>query len=251
MRFGSFISLLLLLTAGTLLAQTGTAHLPTGAAPFVGRVVYSVAAEGTDTAQLELFRAFSASSYTLVYGTNGRIRMTESGGATGLDILIDLKRKRYFQLRGFERTAYVLKRTDYEGKFPPLLLDPQNERDTIDGYPCLKYKVLNSIFVRRGATAYIWVQDSITLPMERGEYTGHEGFRAFFPLPCVLGVQSGTVMRLVVQEGGVVVTYTASVTPGPIPEETFAVPSGYTVRNEMTGKEKPAKGKPAKGKPRK
>lgn len=244
MRFGSFIPLLLLLSAGTLAAQMSAVQTRSGAAPFVGRVVYSVAAEGSDTAQLELFRAFSASAYTLVYGTKGRIRMTESGGATGLDLLVDLKRKRYYQLRGAERTAYVLKRTDYEGKFPQLLLDPQNERDTIDGYPCMKYRVLNSIFVRRGATAYIWVQDSITLPMERGEYIGHEGFRAFFPLPCVLGVQSGTVMRLAVQEGGVVVTYTASVTPGTIPDETFAVPSGYRVQNDMAGK--PEKRKPRK-----
>lgn len=198
---------------------------------FHGGVLYTITSQGdSSSTEMQLFQALAPVEHTVVFGSGRRIRLRDREGISGTNMIIDLDSNRYYQLDEDEHKALVLTRADYEGYFLPTVLEPMEESEKIDGYPSRKYRIVSSQFVRRGAVGYAWVTDRVRLLRERGDYN-HEasGFRGLFPLPMVLGVEEGTVMKLVITEDGVTVTYTADLQSGNPDDEVFTVPQGYEV----------------------
>lgn len=197
---------------------------------FRGTVTYTITSRG-DSADpdMQMFEAFAPVSQRVIFASRGRIRFTENGGLNGgSDVIIDRPNDRHYNLNAEDSIARKLVRTDYEEYFAPTELEPMQETETIDGYTCRKYRIVSSPFVRRGATGHLWLTDEVLLPKERGDYNHEEsGFRALLPLPMVLGITSGTVMKLVVTEQGVEVTYIADLEPGEPADDLFMIPAGY------------------------
>lgn len=197
---------------------------------FRGTVVYTAGSRAdSGSPENALFQAFAPVTQRVIFGSRGRIRLTEDDGAY-TDVIIDLPNDRHYRLNREDSTAQKLVRTDYEEYFPPTVLEPIDGTEIISGHRARKYRVVSSQFVRRGAAAYLWVADDVRLVRERGDYNhGESGFRALFPLPMVLWVAEGTVMKAEITEQEVTVTYTAELQPGEPADEIFAIPAGYRV----------------------
>ena len=221
MRFLPMLSLLLFPAAAAFAQQDDIA-------PFRGTVTYTLSSHADSGSEAhELFKAFAPVVQRVVFGSDGRIRLTEDDGAY-TDVIIDLPGDRHYRLNHDDSVAQKLVRTDYEEYFAPTVLEPVEGSEMIDGHPTKRYRIVSSQFVRRGAVGYVWVADDVRLPRERGDYNHEEsGFRALLPLPIVLGVQEGTVMKAEVTEQGVTVIYTADLEPGEPADELFAIPAGY------------------------
>lgn len=198
---------------------------------FRGTVLYTVTSRGdSSNPNMQLFQAFAPVAHTITFGSGRRIRLRDTEGISGTNMIVDLNRRLYYQLDEEERKALVLTRADYEGYFLPTVLEPMEEIEVIDGYPSRKYRIISSQFMRRGTVGYAWVTDSVRLLRERGDYNHEEsGFRGLFPLPMVLGVEEGTIMKLEMTENDVTATYTTDLQPGDPEDDVFAIPEGYEV----------------------
>lgn len=215
---------LLLLSAFVAAAQPADTTL------FRGTVVYT-AESRADSGSLAnaLFQAFAPTVQRVAFGSRGRIRLTEDDGSY-TDVIIDLPNDRHYRLNHEDSVAQKLVRTDYEEYFSPTVLETADGEEIISGHRALKYRVVSSQFVRRGAIAHVWVARDVRLVRERGDYNHEEsGFRALFPLPMVLGVTEGMVMKAEITEQEVTVTYTAQLQPGEPADEIFVIPAGYRV----------------------
>lgn len=223
MRFLSIIPLLFL-PAVAAIAQ------PDDTLTFHGTAIYTLTSHALPGSEAhELFKAFAPTAQKVVFGSNGRLRLTEDDGAS-TDVIIDLPNDIHYRLNHDDSLAQKLVRTDYEAYFSPTVLEPVEGEEIISGHRARKYRVVSSQFVRRGAAAYVWVADDVRLVRERGDYNHEEsGFRALFPLPMVLGVSEGTVMKAEITEQEVTVIYTAELQPGEPADEIFMIPAGYRV----------------------
>ncbi len=213
-----------------LLSASVAAAQPADTAFFRGTVVYT-AQSRADSGSLgnALFQAFAPAVQRVAFGSRGRIRLTDDDGSY-TDVIIDLPNDRHYRLSHEDSSARKLARTDYEAYFSPTVLEAMEGDEIISGHRARKYRVVSSQFVRRGAVAYVWVADDVRLVRERGDYNHEEsGFRALFPLPMVLGVTEGAVMKAEITEQEVTVTYTAELQPGEPADEMFTIPAGYRV----------------------
>ncbi|HVZ38587.1 MAG TPA: hypothetical protein VHI13_04875 [Candidatus Kapabacteria bacterium] len=212
------------------LAQTGRPADPRHRM-FSGRITYQVTSESPDSSMLELFRSFAPDRYVVLYDSTGRVRVTEEGANARVDMIVDRNHSRYLQVERSEKLAYILTRNSVDSGLAPTQLRESGVTDTINGVPCRRYLVLASPFIRKNAIAYVWINDSVRVPMERAEFDNDEsGFRGFFPLPLVIGGANGLVMKLAVTERYVTSSYTATLEPGPVPGEAFSIPADYAVR---------------------
>lgn len=223
--------LVLLSLASTARAQQEDDTLHADTSYFRGTVLYTVTSRGDSSDMgMQMFQAFAPAGHTMIFGSGRRIRLRDKEGLSGTNMIVDLDRQRYYQLDDDERKALVLTRADYEGYFSPTVLEPTEETETIDGYPSRKYRIVSSQFMRYGTEGYAWVTEGVRLLRERGDYN-HEGsgFRGLFPLPMVLGVEEGTIMKLEMTESGVTATYITDLQPGEPDDDVFAIPEGYEV----------------------
>jgi|GEM_PF-3172425 len=223
MKFVVVIALLAVITV-----LSGGRSIAADTTYFRGTVVYTITSRGDSSdPDMQLFTAFAPISHTVIFGSGRRIRLRDQEGLGGANMIVDLENDIHYQLRDEDRIALKLTRVDYDAFFAPTVLEPMEDTETIDGYLCRKCRIASSPFIRPGAVGYVWVTDQVHLLRERGEYNHEHGFRGLFPLPMVLGVREGTVMKLEVTEQGVTATYTADLEAGEPAEDIFAIPAGY------------------------
>ncbi len=200
-------------------------------------ITYDISCTGSNSTGVELFKASSPVKVNISYSGN-LFRMLEEGGTSGY-VLADFDKKEAYLLDTLNRTATKATYTDIEEsmqdenmqKMMPYHYRPQlketSETEIICGYNCRKYKVLKSGFVRAYAKADVWITDKLLLkPMRYDFQTDYK--RILNPLPLQLGVDKGTVMKAVVDENDVIVTYKVTSSSTEMPDETlFVVPEDY------------------------
>ncbi|MBX7225782.1 MAG: DUF4412 domain-containing protein [Chitinophagales bacterium] len=193
---------------------------------------------GTSIPEMQqLVKNFAQNQITLIIKDDWYMK-TETSGQNQGTVLVDNKNKNAYII--YDKTQEVEKATYWtvdgvEGNvdaFIPdsrkTLLNSSNERDTILGYPCIKYEVVKSSYKSPTVSSmYIWVTDSIEIPQTRYEISSKT--KVVSPIiPEAIPV-SGVVLKLAATENNITLTYTAtSLSTKPIVEETFNIPEAYT-----------------------
>ena len=204
-----------------------------------GTVVFTAKAtgkkEGTDLFKL-------AANKIIVYWGNGKYRQDELNGLSEGSVLYNLKtRKSYYLLhkkkQAIKATVNDLSKMDAKvKKFLPHLfyykLEPTGEKEKILGHLTTVYKLLKSNFVRKGAKAKVWIADDINFPHTQYDFQT-EWRRMIAPLPLSFGIKEGAVLKAVVVENGVTVTYqVVSIAEDIINDKVFEIPKGYNITKE-------------------
>jgi len=205
-------------------------------APYAS-VIYDITCEGKNNTGVELFRAFSPEKVRVCYSDNLFI-MNEEGGTLGY-VIADFDKKEAFMIDTINKKATKAIYTDVEetmrdenmqkllpNHYRPKLRET-SDKEVILGYNCKKYEVLKSGFIRAYAKAEIWVTEELLLKPMRYDFQT-DSKRIMTPLPLQLGVEKGTVMKAVVDENDVVVTFFITSLSLEKPDDALlSIPVGY------------------------
>jgi hypothetical protein len=181
-----------------------------------GKITYEIKFEGSDSQTINLTKNYLPYN-VIIYFDNEKFRMTEKGG-TNADIIANTKQKKAFLLNADAKIVDTVSINDLNEsmkdknmqKLLPFHYRPLLEKiDTIDiisGYKCRLYEVKKSGFIKPEAKAKVWITKKIIIPQMRYEFQ-NDNFRDFSPLPLQLGVKDGTIIKMIIEEKGVKVTY--------------------------------------------
>ncbi len=212
---------------------------PVAASPY-GSITYEVSCTGSNKDGVDLFNAYSPVVISIYY-SGDKFRMIEKEG-TAANIIADSNHV-YF-LDSLKKTAIKGACADMEKtmqdermrKFMPTyyraVIEKTTETCNICGFKCKKYKVPKSGFIKAYATAVAWITNDITLKQMRFDFQT-EYKRILTPLPLQIGIDSGTVLKMEVNENNVIVTYTAvSVSKDKPDDNLFVLPEKYQIIKE-------------------
>jgi hypothetical protein len=204
-----------------------------------GSIIYEITCTGSNTQGVDVFKAFSPTIVSLYYSSD-TFRMIEKGGSAG-DILADFSQGKIFILDPVSKTAKKANCTDMEKEMQDLkmqkmmptyyraVLEETADTAAICGLECKKYKVLKSGFIKAYASAEVWITYRIDLKQMRFDFQT-ESQRFMTPLPLQIGIDSGTILKMTVNENNVIVTYTATSVSGLTPDiQLFELPSFYRI----------------------
>lgn len=216
-------------------APTFSARAEEAPASFVGSIVYAQRAQG-DSDGAEAFRGLAAERIVVHIGTSA-YRQDEHGGLNDGSVLVRegspiALRLEHSKMRSERGGVSDLEKIDEKVK--ALLpwqfktkLATTGERDTICGYPVERFRVKESGFVRKGATAHVWIAPTLRLPRRRFQFE-FKSHRIVSPLPLSIPVEAGTILKVEVVENNVPVTITATkITRGEPAAALFRKPAGY------------------------
>ncbi|MFN3939339.1 MAG: DUF4412 domain-containing protein, partial [Chitinophagales bacterium] len=109
-------------------------------------------------------------------------------------------------------------------------VEATGEMDTILGYPCSKFKVVRSGFIRSQNATYLWATDSIRLPAARYDIETSVN-KVISPVPALIGYSDGVVLRLVYQVNEMEITYEATdLTSEGFDSAFFKLPDDYAIK---------------------
>lgn len=181
-----------------------------------GSITYNALVEGKDSSLTALTKAFIPEK-TVIYFDDKKFRMVETGGQEG-NILADFQKKEFYLIDTIEKKMIKASCMDLEEiykdkrmrQFQPYNYEPElketSEKAIICGFKCVKYEVVKSGFIRPNAQAEVWITKNIILDQMRYDFqTKIKRFDS--PLPLSIGVRFGTILKMIVEENGVVVTY--------------------------------------------
>ena len=203
---------------------------------FYGKIVYSSTFESPDTVFKLNMEAISPYKIE-VYIDENNFRMIEYGGLSHSNLILDKSIKAAWQLDTIKKLAYLGEYSDLgdptaelrdlmPDHFKPIV-ESTNEKETILGHPCTKYKILRSGFIPADNEAFIWVADDFRIPASRYDIQT-EINHAAVPAPLILGYEDGAIMRLTVKTK----SYTRSfeiteLQKDLFPTGIFEIPEGY------------------------
>ena len=203
---------------------------------FYGKIVYSSIVEATDTVFKLNMEAISPYKID-IYVDENNFRMIEYGGLSHSNLILDKTLKAAWQLDTIKKLAYLGEYSDLgdpnaelrdlmPDHFKPIV-EVTNEKETILGHPCTKYKVVRSGFIPNDNEAFIWVADDFKIPASRYDIQT-EINHAAVPAPLIIGFEDGAIMRLTVKTK----SYTRSfeiieLKKDFFPAGIFEIPEGY------------------------
>lgn len=208
---------------------------------FLGSIIYTASAEGSNTEGVEMFQDLAASEIEVTFGAM-HYRQEEKDGMNAGVIIADLDSNKAIYLDTDERTweragftdlgnldpevrAFMAKTFDYK-------LEATGETETIQGYETQKHKVLQSGFIKDGAEVHVWIAKDLNLRPTQYDFET-EWKRITAPLPLSYGFSEGAVLRSVTSEDEVIVSYeVTSIVEGTPDQSLFRVPSNYDQRSE-------------------
>lgn len=206
---------------------------------FQGTLVYEAEAQADDTNELRLFYDFSPVRVSL-YFADDKFRMIESGGLSKGNILLHASEKKVWHLDTIRKIAHSGVYSDLDNAsdilkdqmpdhFSPTVEDT-HETDTILGFVCKKLEVVRSGFVRSDSKTFLWVTDAFQLPHARYDIQTDIN-KVTAPVPVSIGYKEGTVLKMQIDDKGLIVTYTATKTDtATLASSFFEIPSGYTIQ---------------------
>ncbi len=174
---------------------------------FYGKIVYSSVFETADTVFKLNMEAISPYKID-VYVNENNFRMIEYGGLSHSNLILNKELKTAWQLDTIKKLAYLGDYSDLgdpnaelrdlmPDHFKPLV-ETTNEKETILGRSCTKYKIIRSGFIPDDNEAFIWVADDFRIPTSRYDIQT-EINHAAVPAPLILGYEDGAIMRLTVK----------------------------------------------------
>lgn len=184
-----------------------------------GSISYAVECTGSNSKGVDLFKAYSPTAIDLFF-TGDTLVLEEKEGTAGF-IFADSLYKRVYFLDTITKTKTRGKGVSMETEFQDektqkampayyrAELKETSEKATICGHSCTKFNVEKSGFVRAYAKAEVWISDEVLLPQLRFDFQT-EGKRILTPLPLQIGIDKGTILKMVVNEDNVIVTYTVT-----------------------------------------
>ncbi len=183
-----------------------------------GSLQYRVECTGSNESGIKLFKSFSPESI-MIYFAGDTFVMQEKGGFDS-HIFADSNYKRVFFIKGnsFSRGHCTNMETEFNNSEMQKLmphhyrakLEPTKQDTVICGYPCNKFIVSKSGFVRDYAKAEVWISKEVLLPQLRFDFQSREFMRTLSPLPLQIGIDNGTILKMRINEDNVIVTYTAT-----------------------------------------
>jgi len=183
-----------------------------------GSLLYSVECSGSNEAGIKLFNSFSPKSIK-IYFAGDTFVMQEKGGFDS-HIFADSNYKRVFFIKGNSVSRGHCTNMETEFNNPDMQklmpyhyrakLEPTKQDTVICGYPCSKFIVSKSGFVRDYAKAEVWISKEVLLPQLRFDFQSQENMRTLSPLPLQIGIDNGTILKMKVNEDNVIVTYTVT-----------------------------------------
>lgn len=206
---------------------------------FQGKIIYEASARAEHPNDLKLFYDFSPTKIE-VWFSGTKFRMVETGGLSKGNILLDTEVKKAWQLDGIKKIAFeavysdldnaseILKR-EMPDHFSPTV-EHTHDTDTILGYVCKKLAVLRSGFVRSESETYLWVTNEIVLPPSRFDIQT-EVNKVTVPIPISIGYKEGTVLKMQIDDEGLVVTYEVTeIDFSPIAPSFFKIPNDFIIK---------------------
>ncbi len=215
-----FVSLGFMLpsTDGTTKSSAPEQHKSENAKWTSGSLLYNVECSGSNDAGVKLFKSFSPESIR-IYFAGDTFVMQEKGGFDA-HIFADSNYKRVYFIKANSISRGHCTNMETEFNNPDMQnlmpyhyrakLEPAKQDTVICGYPCSKFIVSKSGFVRSYAKAEVWISKEVLLPQLRFDFQSRENIRTLSPLPLQLGIDNGTILRMRVDEDNVIVTYTVA-----------------------------------------
>jgi len=199
-----------------LLLLTATCLLPTAAfaQPFTGKLVYTIEVSGSDTALVELTRAFAGNSVS-IYTSPQQFLMRENFSTGERESAIDHSTKQAYILSSGEKyTAQYYNIDDSKAELQDFMpyhyrtdMEYTGNTEKILGHTCKKYHILLSGFVNQGAETYVWIAEDIQMPSLRYKMEA-EYVAVNAPAPLSIPVEKGLIMKYSGTETNTTVTYT-------------------------------------------
>lgn len=171
---------------------------------FFGKIAYSIKFESEDTNLLQTVRPFSPEKTDIWFAEN-KFRMIEHGGASRGNILVFSDKQEAWQIDTVEKIAYLGEYSDFDDPGEELMdmmpdhfaptLESMHETETIQGYPCEKFKVVRSGFIPADDEAFVWITNAIRFPSSRFDVQTDIN-RVTVPLPLYLGYNDGAILKM-------------------------------------------------------
>ncbi len=202
---------------------------------FYGKIVYTSSLDCSDSVLRSSLLLFSPGSVEVFIAEN-KFRMIEHGGLSHGNILIFTDIKEAWQLDTVNNIAYLCEYSDLgdpgatlkntmPDHFAPTV-EKTNEKETIAGVPCTKYKIIRSGFIPASDEAWLWAADNLKFPSVRFDVQS-EINRATVPPPMYIGFEEGAVMRLMVKSKSYSRTFEVTeLGKNNFPEHIFEFPAG-------------------------
>lgn len=203
---------------------------------FYGKVTYVSRINTDDTVFAQTMHTFSPTEVELYYSEN-EFRLIEHGGLSHGDIILYRDKQEAWQLDSAKQIAYLGEYSDLgdpsaalkdlmPDHFAPTV-EATDEKETIAGIPCKKYKIVRSGVIPKGDTAFIWVAETIVFPPSRFDIQTEINHVAV-PAPILIGFENGAVMRLQASNSRYVRTIEVSeLKENYFPEHIFDIPANY------------------------
>ncbi len=212
---------------------------------FVGQITYTQSAEG-ESSGAKLFRGLAAARVVVYIGKDA-YRQDEVGGMNEGSVIRRNDAKVSLFLNHTKKTAERGGGVDLDqnaAAMKKLLpwhfdtdLEELAETDTICGYPVRRYRVKQSGFVKKGATAHLWITTKLHLPRRRFQ-SQFKSREVISPLPLSIPITRGAILKVEVLDGGVPVTAVATEVVAGEPEAAlFDKPEGYAGKGFPTAAE--------------
>ena len=205
---------------------------------FMGSFTYRATATGTNKEGVELFQSVAAQQEKVTWGESGYRQEMTGGMHDGKAVVINLSDSSCYLLDEAAKKAakgfyYSIDEVDEQvksfmaDKYTYQLTDLQ-QPDTILGYPAKAYQYSQSGWLKPGAVCTMWITDQLyTRPSRYNMET--DWYRIISTLPLNYGISKGVVLKCLVVEDGVEVTYEVTeITPGTPDATLFTLPPGYT-----------------------
>jgi hypothetical protein len=206
---------------------------------FQGKIVYEATVIAQEQHDEKLFYDFSPSKVTIWFSVD-TFRMIEQGGLSKGNILLHAATQKVWQLDTTANVAYSGVYSDMDNAsdivkeqmpdhFTPTV-DTLDETEIVAGYLCRKYKVLRSGFLRSESENYFWATDAFQFPHARYDIQTDIN-RVIAPVPLTIGFKGGAILKMQIDDNGLVVTYTVTeIDTSAIPHSVFAIPENYVIR---------------------
>ncbi|MBC8047080.1 MAG: hypothetical protein H7Y00_09820 [Fimbriimonadaceae bacterium] len=206
---------------------------------FSGIVVYEATAVSDVKNDVDLFYSFAPNKVEIYFAEN-KFRMIEYGGLSGGNIFIDLNEQKAWHLDTIKKIAHMGEYSDFDNAsdiikeqmpdhFSPTL-EATTETENILGYDCRKYKVLRSGFVRPESETFIWATDAFQFPHARYDVQTDIN-KVTAPTPLILGYRDGAVLKMTINDDGLLVTYTITkLDTNQNNSAIFGIPKTYTIQ---------------------
>ena len=205
-------------------------------ASFTGKAIYQVEAISDKPHDISIFYRFNPSVIEIGFG-DSVVRILETGGSSGGNVLIDLRQTAAWQIDTIDKVVYQGNYSDLSDAPPALkatmpdhfqpVLHSTGEQKMIGNWNCTKYEVIRSCFIRPGVPTTAWITNDILLPGCRYDVETDVNMVSA-PLPLYMGVAEGTVVVLEYATDGLLVRYLLDTVESlPTDDNFFQLPTTY------------------------